>query len=65
MRDLRECDPEMLLAACFRDPEMQARLIPSLWQLIAAQRIWCDLNVPLTMKSRVWMVDPELPGFDR
>lgn len=65
MRELRSCDPETLLAACFRDPQMRASLIPSLWQLVGWQRIWCDLSLPLTMTSCLWHVDPDLPDFNR
>jgi len=65
MRELRSCDPRTLLAACFRNPRMQATLIPTLWRLLGYRQIWCDFSLPLTMESRIWDVDPELPGFAR
>jgi hypothetical protein len=65
IHELRETTPEVLLARCFRDPELRASLIPSLWKLIGWQRIWCDLTVPLTMTSRIWEVDSSVPRFNR
>lgn len=55
--DLDEADPEMLLFALCRDAHNRARLIPTLWHLVAIGAIGCDLNVPLTMRSRLWPVE--------
>lgn len=55
--DLDETDPEMLLFALCRDAHNRARLIPTLWHLVAIGAIGCDLNVPLTMRSRLWPVE--------
>lgn len=54
LRELRECDPETLLIAIFRDKWSQAELIPSLWRLIATGSISANLNVPLSMSTRIW-----------
>jgi hypothetical protein len=63
MHELREADPATLLAFVFYDDEMKGMLLPSLWQLIAEQSIWCDLRLPLSMTSRIWEVDGHLPDF--
>ncbi|AUH53687.1 heteromeric transposase endonuclease subunit TnsA [Chromobacterium sp. ATCC 53434] len=55
--DLDETDPEMLLFALCRDANNRARLIPTLWHLVAIGAIGCDLNAPLTMRSRLWPVE--------
>lgn len=52
--DLEEADPDLLLCALCHDASNRARLIPSLWHLIATGTIGCDLNTPLTMRSRIW-----------
>lgn len=54
LSDLDEADPDLLLCALCRDQTNRARMIPVLWHLIATGAIGCDLNVPLTMRSRIW-----------
>ncbi|MEE4379879.1 MAG: TnsA endonuclease N-terminal domain-containing protein [Candidatus Competibacteraceae bacterium] len=56
MADLRESDPETLIAAIFSDRMNKARLIPSLWRLIGCRAIGVDLTRPLTMQSRIWEI---------
>jgi hypothetical protein len=65
LHEFQQSDPETLLAACCRDPESRAGLIPTLWRLIADRRVWCDLSKPLTMRSTIWEVDAHLPDFAR
>jgi len=55
--ELKETDPESLLMAIFRDKWNRAELIPTLWHLVTVKRIGVDLNLPLTMSSRIWYVD--------
>lgn len=52
--DLDEADPDLLLYALCHDATNRARMIPALWHLVATGAIGCDLNVPLTMRSRIW-----------
>lgn len=55
LRELRSTDPETLLAAAYFDPANRELLIPSLWKLIAYGKVECDLGLPLTMASRIWL----------
>jgi hypothetical protein len=52
--DLDEADPDLLLCALCHDASNRARMIPALWHLITTGAIGCDLNLPLTMRSRIW-----------
>lgn len=51
---MRQSTPAELIAACERDRYDQARLIPTLWNLVAARFVGTDLNLPLTMASPLW-----------
>ncbi|MBV9772833.1 MAG: TnsA endonuclease N-terminal domain-containing protein [Gemmatimonadetes bacterium] len=55
LRELRSTDPQTLLAAVYWDPENRDLLIPSLWKLIAYGIVECDLGLPLTMTTRIWL----------
>lgn len=55
--ELRQADPEGLLAACAKDDTHRAKLTTSLWHLIALWRIGVDLTEPLTMRSTIWSRD--------
>ncbi|UVA79981.1 TnsA endonuclease N-terminal domain-containing protein [Pandoraea commovens] len=52
--DLDEADPDLLLYALCHDSSNRARMIPAVWHLVATGAIGCDLNLPLTMRSRIW-----------
>lgn len=52
--DLEEADPDLLLCALCHDSDNRARLIPAIWHLVACQAIGCDLDIPLTMRTRLW-----------
>jgi hypothetical protein len=52
--DLDEADPDLLLCALCHDLTNRARMIPVIWHLIATGAIGCDMNLPLTMRSRIW-----------
>ena len=54
LSDLKESDPNSLLAAISRDKLEQAALIPALWKLVSNFRVGVDLTQPLTMASRIW-----------
>jgi hypothetical protein len=61
LHQLHESDPETLLAALRPDPQGRAELLPALWGLVAAGKVGVDLNLPLTMRSRLWWLDPDRP----
>jgi hypothetical protein len=58
VHQLRETDPDGLLAAVRWDRWSRAEIIPALWRLVANRRIGADLTLPITMRSRIWSVDP-------
>ncbi len=52
--DLRESDVEGLLQASCRDEWNRVRLLPALWYLVGTFQFGADLQLPLTMKTRIW-----------
>jgi len=54
MRDLRETDPETLVAALASDFSNRAEVIYLVWQMLARGYINTDFTEPLTMKSKIW-----------
>jgi len=52
--DLQSTDPESLLSAICPEAHDRARLLPTLWRLIARRSIGADLNRSLTMRSPIW-----------
>lgn len=57
LSDLRESDPQTIMFILFRDKWMRASALPTLWYLIAMKRIGCELSEPLTMNSRIWVLE--------
>ena len=57
LHELRQADPESLLAACAEEDTRRAELLPMLWHLVAIRRVGADLNQPLTMRSTIWSKD--------
>jgi hypothetical protein len=57
LRELRQADPEALLAACATGEGHRAELTPLLWHLISIWQIGADLTEPLTMRSTIWSKD--------
>jgi hypothetical protein len=57
LNELRQTDPEGLLAACAVGGEQQAELIFLLWHLVSVWEIGADLTQPLTMRSTIWSKD--------
>lgn len=53
LADLIEADPDLLLCALCKDKGNRAELIPVIWHLVANGVIDCDLEEPLTMRSRI------------
>lgn len=56
LSDLAEADPDLLLCALCKDKGNRAELIPVIWHLVANGAIDCDLDEPLTMRSRIQTV---------
>lgn len=53
LSDLGEADPDFLLCALCKDKSNRAELIPVIWHLVATEAIDCDLEVPLTMRTKM------------
>lgn len=53
LSDLQESDPAMLIAALCSSKRNQAAMIPVIWHLVANFEIDCDLDLPLTMHSKI------------
>jgi len=51
---LKQTTPHALLHAMTRDEQLQAELIPWIWNLLNMQFIGADLTKPLTMVSPIW-----------
>ncbi len=54
--ELRSTDPGSLLAFVCQDAHDRARLLPTLWSLVAQRKLGADLNQQLTMQSLIWPV---------
>ncbi len=52
--ELGETTPAELVSRATPERYDQARLIPTMWKLIADRFIGADLNAALTMTSRIW-----------
>lgn len=59
--ELRQCDVETLLLAACHDRWNRAELLPALWRMVAWGDVGCNLDEPLTMRSLVWVMDPDVP----
>lgn len=66
MADLQESLPQLLLSALSEDREQQLQYLPVLWYLVSTYQIGADLNVPLTMTSRIWRhSSPKTPPHEK
>jgi hypothetical protein len=54
LRELRQTDPEGLLAACATGYMNRAELTFLLWHLVSVWEVGTDLTQPLTMRSTIW-----------
>jgi hypothetical protein len=52
--NLRETDPETLLRSLSANRDEIAILLPTLWQLVGNHAMGANLNLKLTMRSRIW-----------
>jgi hypothetical protein len=57
LRELRQADPEALLAACATGDEHRTELTALLRHLVSIWQIGADLTEPLTMRSTIWPKD--------
>lgn len=57
LRELRQANPEALLAACSNGDAHRAKLTALLWHLVSIWQIGADLTEPLTMRSTIWSKD--------
>lgn len=60
LTEMRESDPESLMASLFRNSWNRAAALPGLWYLIRHHQVGCNLSEPLTMHSRIWVVSNAL-----
>lgn len=61
--EMRETNPESLLLALSYNKWRRAELLPCLWHLISMRMIGSDLNMPLTMQSRIWTTEQITGGI--
>jgi hypothetical protein len=54
LEEMREATPAALVEAVCFDETNRARLLPTLWYLIATLQIGVDLDRPLNMNSPIW-----------
>ncbi len=55
VRRLGLTDPAALLCSLFAEKWRRIEALPVIWYLIAEFQIGCDLSLPLTMKSSLWI----------
>lgn len=53
--ELKVTDPDFLLKMLCNEPNARVQMIPILWHLISTGKVSCNLHMPLTMKSHIWM----------
>nr|WP_319542713.1 heteromeric transposase endonuclease subunit TnsA [uncultured Pseudodesulfovibrio sp.] len=54
LRQLGKTSPSQLIATIYDEEWSQAKLLPSLWFLVASFQVGCDLAKPLNMESELW-----------
>ena len=54
MRKLGKTTPQSLVESIYQDRWARARLLPTLWKMMATELIKADLSVKLTMTSAIW-----------
>jgi len=59
IHELRETTPQGLLEAAFNSKVEKAKAIPTLWKLLLDRRIATDFNRPMSMNSKIWLVEEE------
>lgn len=49
--------PQALLAAAYWSTEARMGALPTLWKLVGERTVACNLDEPLTMRSKIWLAD--------
>lgn len=57
MEVMGETTPEELLAACSSDTWTRARLVTTLWRMVATRLVGADFSHPLNIKTAIWLND--------
>lgn len=53
---LKESTPDRLIEVCGAKEKQRGELLYTLWQLVAKKEISCNLNIPLSMQSKIWLL---------
>lgn len=54
LEEFGDTDPRTLTEAAYASKERQGHALWTLWAMLARGWVQCDLNQPLTMKTRIW-----------
>lgn len=57
IKELVVTTPEELLLCATQDESCKPELLYCLWYMVAGKSVMCDLTIPLTMKSEIWLND--------
>ena len=52
---LDQTTPETLITHCGNTANCKSELLYALWQLVAKKEVNCNLNMPITMHSKIWI----------
>lgn len=55
LEEIEETDPETLLECCYQSHTLRGEALWTLWCMVARGWIKCDLRMPLTKKTRIWI----------
>ena len=52
---IHQSTPETLITHCENTANCKSELLFALWQLVAKKEVNCNLNMPITMHSKIWI----------
>lgn len=52
---LHQSTPETLITYCGNTANCKSELLYALWQLVARKKVNCNLDMPITMHSKIWI----------
>jgi hypothetical protein len=55
LQELENATPQLLFQAAYSSDSARSEAQQSMWRLLARREICCDLNLPLSMHSRIWL----------
>ncbi|MCA3040714.1 MAG: TnsA endonuclease C-terminal domain-containing protein, partial [Rhodocyclaceae bacterium] len=55
LQEMEEAEVDTLLLAAYSSQAMRDEALWTLWSMVRARHIQCDLSVPLTMTTPVWL----------